>query len=72
MVHSGIEGNFFLHDKKKYMKRNELTSFVGIFYGMNFIIGHGAQHFDENVFVGSDASHGIVQFLHIKVDDWCQ
>lgn len=40
-----------------------------MFNGMDLIVGHGAKDFDQNVFVGANARHGIVQFLHIKVDD---
>lgn len=64
-----IEISFFDNTIKS---KTQLTSFISMFDSMNFIIGQCAQYFDENVFISSDSSHRIMQFLDIKVNNWCQ
>lgn len=45
----------------------ELTGSVGLFDDLDLVIGHGAHHLDEHVFIGPDPGEGIMQFLRVEL-----
>lgn len=42
-----------------------------IFYGVDFIVGQGAEELDKHVLVGANLADGIFDFFAVKVENWC-